>query len=341
MQKSAQRAAWIDCARGAAILLVVLGHIDQGANPLCKWIYSFHLPLFFMLMGILHALRPSQESIRALLCKRARQLLYPYLAFSVLIAVYCLLSGKRASLLLLFRLTATLEGYNTLWFLPASFLAECIFLWIRRSRITDAAGTLGIAACTSAYALIQYYALGGGAPYEAGIVYQLGNGVARAGIGAVFMMIGASLFPVIRRQLEAMTALSGSALALLCIAANAVLSQMNGLVDLHYCVINHPVLYYLCAVLGGMGMIALMYSSKCVVKPLEYWGRNSLIIMAVHYPLPVINNAMAIGTHLNLGIQLVDHLIVLALAMGICTVLIELINRWMPWMLRIPARKRN
>lgn len=53
------RIAWIDNVKGIAILLVVLGHVIQfmycpsnfDQNPVFRVIYSFHMPLFFILSG--------------------------------------------------------------------------------------------------------------------------------------------------------------------------------------------------------------------------------------------------------------------------------------------------
>lgn len=63
MQKKAialkKRIAWIDVAKGLAILLVIAGH-SLGYNSLiCKIIYSFHMPLFFILSG--YNLKPAEN----------------------------------------------------------------------------------------------------------------------------------------------------------------------------------------------------------------------------------------------------------------------------------------
>lgn len=59
-----RREAWLDSLKGFAILLVILGHVlsgylDAAAFPgaytsfytIRTWIYSFHMPLFFLISG--------------------------------------------------------------------------------------------------------------------------------------------------------------------------------------------------------------------------------------------------------------------------------------------------
>ena len=55
-QRPGSRLAWIDCAKGLTMLLVILGHtINTSQNPfnhiLRGLIFSFHMPLFFILSG--------------------------------------------------------------------------------------------------------------------------------------------------------------------------------------------------------------------------------------------------------------------------------------------------
>ncbi|WP_442945177.1 acyltransferase family protein [Nostoc sp.] len=46
-----QRIEWIDCWKGLAIITVVVGHIIA---PVSKYIFWFHMPLFFFLSGYLY-----------------------------------------------------------------------------------------------------------------------------------------------------------------------------------------------------------------------------------------------------------------------------------------------
>jgi fucose 4-O-acetylase-like acetyltransferase len=89
-----QRRADIDRAKGLAILLVVFGHLVARADPagvvwyepLRRAIYSFHMPFFFYLSGLVlmlsgAALRPPPGWLR----RRAVRLLVPFLALGLLV----------------------------------------------------------------------------------------------------------------------------------------------------------------------------------------------------------------------------------------------------------------
>lgn len=47
-----RRSTFIDIAKGIGIILVVLGHLDTNGQISREVIYSFHMPLFFLLSGI-------------------------------------------------------------------------------------------------------------------------------------------------------------------------------------------------------------------------------------------------------------------------------------------------
>lgn len=76
------RIQYLDNLKGFAILLVVLGHCVQSTvtgyddNPIFKVIYSFHMPLFFMISG--YVSYKYSFSWRQSVSKRAYQLLVPY-----------------------------------------------------------------------------------------------------------------------------------------------------------------------------------------------------------------------------------------------------------------------
>lgn len=48
-----QRYYWLDWAKVIGLYLMVLGHTGGGLFFWGKWLYSFHMPLFFIISGIL------------------------------------------------------------------------------------------------------------------------------------------------------------------------------------------------------------------------------------------------------------------------------------------------
>jgi fucose 4-O-acetylase-like acetyltransferase len=91
--ESGGRIAWIDCARGIGISLVVIGHVLRGlvaASILPRsnavvltdaWIYSFHMPLFFLLSGVFGP-RNLDRPTGPFLDRELRAVAYPYFVWS-------------------------------------------------------------------------------------------------------------------------------------------------------------------------------------------------------------------------------------------------------------------
>ncbi|MGV0103518.1 Acyltransferase 3 [Nostoc sp. DSM 114160] len=69
------RIEWIDCWKGLAIITVVVGHI---VNPVSKYIYWFHMPLFFFISGYLYR---EKTDYSAFFKKKTFHLLVPYFSF--------------------------------------------------------------------------------------------------------------------------------------------------------------------------------------------------------------------------------------------------------------------
>ena len=75
----------LDFAKGIGIILMVLGHCYSAGNGeiLRLWFYSFHMPLFFVIPGIVERGRVHAPSFSVLLKKRVRALLIPYYFWGV------------------------------------------------------------------------------------------------------------------------------------------------------------------------------------------------------------------------------------------------------------------
>lgn len=69
-----KRVAWVDIAKGIAIILVVTGHTISSSSQLIPMIFMFHMPLFFIMAGYTFKPKPMAEVVRS----SARRLLVPY-----------------------------------------------------------------------------------------------------------------------------------------------------------------------------------------------------------------------------------------------------------------------
>ena len=134
-----QRIDWIDTLKGIGIVLVVIGHSTSGT--IYDLIYLFHMPLFFIIAGMVF--RPTPMA--AYILRRARTLLVPYAVFlvalSLLEALLDVRSGKALPQIAtdlaasfpqdLYGGRALTGDFGAFWFVPTLFLALCAYNLLR------------------------------------------------------------------------------------------------------------------------------------------------------------------------------------------------------------------
>ena len=140
-----KRIVYLDIAKGIGMILVLLGHLQNDTvfsySPyilsLCSWIFSFHMALFFIISGMLMAVKGENASdIKVFTKKRFKSIMVPYFWFSliyVFIVLYSLLIDKVVPLKTLFIqlwYVFGMYGMNVLWFLPALFAGEILFVFL-------------------------------------------------------------------------------------------------------------------------------------------------------------------------------------------------------------------
>lgn len=126
------RLSIIDAAKGIGICLVVLGH-TQEPKLMTLIIYSFHMPLFFLLAG--YTFDPKKYSIKTIWTQKAQSFLLPYLLSGIIFYSLWLLVGRHLSnvspflafLGILYGNADMLEVNVILWFLTAIFTSEIVF----------------------------------------------------------------------------------------------------------------------------------------------------------------------------------------------------------------------
>ncbi len=141
-----KRENWLDIAKGIAIIFVVLGHIstsyvNSGYKEnilILKWIYNiaygFHMPLFFVVAGILAEKSSSQSSIGKQIWKKVIAYGVPYVAFSVADFVFKSVAGSvtnsNVTITELFQIPIVPIG--PLWYLYALMIISVIHILLKR-----------------------------------------------------------------------------------------------------------------------------------------------------------------------------------------------------------------
>lgn len=124
-----KRVQYIDIAKGIGILLVVLGHNDMNYyHPMLhRFIYAFHMALFFLLSGIFF--KPERR-FGELFKRRFNGLIKPLIFIILLIYGISVFFGKMSfstaggRLLKALYMTGPYLNWVQLWFLPTLFLVN-------------------------------------------------------------------------------------------------------------------------------------------------------------------------------------------------------------------------
>ena len=118
------RIEWIDIAKALGVVLVVLGHTGLP-EVFRRWVYIFHMPLFFYISGMFFKPVTLDVAIK----KKGKAYLLPYILFSaVFMAMNQLVDFGPQRLLNDMRRIITLRGtFPVLWFLTGLFFVEVIY----------------------------------------------------------------------------------------------------------------------------------------------------------------------------------------------------------------------
>lgn len=138
------RIEWIDVLKCLTMLLVVVGHASQGSTPdtYRYYIYSFHMPLFFIISGMTFYLQCEKKSFTfpQLVKNKAKGLVLPYFILSFLTIPVWILNFRVLSFddrtmgQLVYAIFYSNENHisspsNAMWFCLTLFLTILVF-WL-------------------------------------------------------------------------------------------------------------------------------------------------------------------------------------------------------------------
>lgn len=128
-----KRIGYLDAAKGIAIISIVIGHaysyyVGNGKSVI-PYLYSFHVPIFFVISGILYA---NRGTIHISLLNKFRELIVPYYflgtIYQICLGFLAVIGGESFQQQLSDRvLTVISLSSGAMWFLPTMFFATIFF----------------------------------------------------------------------------------------------------------------------------------------------------------------------------------------------------------------------
>lgn len=263
--------AWIDIAKGIGILLMIFGHCDYIGTAQ-RWVYSFHMPLFFVLSGILYSYKKEYNlSFKDILLRKVKGLLIPYFLFSLAYIGYMVFfkmvkgffSWEDIKAVIIH--TLTMVGEGNFWFIPTLFFSTILFHVLRSEKIRNLVSVIVFAA------VVLFFPNGNSQ-------YSLITLVIKSCIGMFFIHIGTKL-PVIINKIEKKKDLYLFFVATLAINLLSYYWNGNAAVDLNTIRVNNVVLYIVATISGVCACIIISIIIK-ENRMFEYFGRNSIWFLA-------------------------------------------------------------
>lgn len=279
-----KRIEWVDILKGIAIISVIIGHRSADAGLVIPkilrvWIYSWHIPLFFFLSGVVFSI-DKYNNFKSFLIKKAKTILIPMVAFSFIRIVfnyvyYYLILGyqsynmskmcKRFIGIILQLRNSDYAGY--LWFLNCLFITQILLYFI--IKLTKNNSKYILCAVFSTYIL--------GAVWINCIGVQLPWYLELSLIANVFVSSGYLMKchkDKILPGIHWFVILIAFVVNVVSTYCNYIVVQEN--VDLVVNQIGNPVLYLLES-LSGIIVIVGLFKNASNLRLISYIGRNSLV----------------------------------------------------------------
>ncbi len=140
LSKVGDRCKTMDVARGIAIIVMIMGHtcLSFEKFDFSLWYHAWHMPVFYIVSGCFFSGRLSD--IKSFVTKKARQLLIPFFFWGLVDYIYSYMcngnwDGIGSAMVNSFFVRPTNGMFpiaGALWFLPALFWIEAIYIVLTR-----------------------------------------------------------------------------------------------------------------------------------------------------------------------------------------------------------------
>lgn len=274
----------IDAAKAIGIFLVCLGHIctTKSPNSIVNFIncfcYTFHIPLFFFISGMLF--KKEQAKFSDFIKRKFKALIIPYFLYGIISVIIYMVTNKAFSvkaffenILILFYESGIIKFNIALWFLPCLFLS-CIIMFFIIKYIKNVNITCAVLLIICI--LLDYFIKIPLLPFN---IHSLPYSV-------FFMLLGycsKELLNIIPKLKPIYNIL----LSALFYIITLIVTYFNQRSSLNTNTYNNIWLYFIGAI-SGIFATLILSDLLSKFKPICKLGENSLGIMVIHSPLLMI-----------------------------------------------------
>lgn len=325
------RSAVIDNARIVCLFLILFCHIPPADGNFHSWAYSFHVPIFFMISGIFYR----KGSLKEVVSKSAVSLLLPYFIFNfILIAIECgvgIIYSGNIWYNALHHFTGTLLGSSDAnapfimpggpsWFLVALFIARILIIPLINGKMFH----------RIIYGLILigvYFLISLTCDWA---IWSIDSAI----LGTFFMLIGYLCKDIILPLLKInykkrLLIIAGLALLIPLAISNGTANMFNGEYG------HNLLVFYLCGVSGTLLIILLCSFADFSTRISRLFLSGSTFFICCH--IMIMEYVMLIyrkSAHISADLQIVDKLFVAMATISIIILIMILMKRFAPGLLK-------
>lgn len=332
--QSSGRKQYLDIAKGIGIVLVVLGHCPHVYNPLKQWIYAFHMPLFFIISGMVWNKESHERRgyfSKEFVIDRLRRLIVPCYIWGIFyMLLNAVLNKSFSPINIVYLFYGSQSGFShagsltSLWFLPCMFLSVCIFELIQMM-LGKNNNKVALFLISFVFVVVGIFLprISGGFPWCVDVMF----------LAVAFMLwgyLGRDLIEGIDKPIVLAT-IAAVAFILLTLTykLNLLYVGINN-ADMAGRYFGNPFLYLVDAFAGSVTVLMLsklMEASKLISRYLGYLGKITIPIFIIHKPV-----VQAIDKVLS-GVGIPDVAIVTVsvfLSIGVSVVVNMVVNQFIP-----------
>lgn len=129
MNNKTLKISYIDIFKALAIITVIIGHINFANQGIKEYLYSFSMPLFFFIYGVIYNFKINKENynykLKQSIQSKFKSILIPYTLWAIIFSelnpinlIYIIYGSHQ---------TLNINSNSSLWFLPCYFISTIIF----------------------------------------------------------------------------------------------------------------------------------------------------------------------------------------------------------------------